>query len=346
MVNGRSGSVKGSGEKKSTAAPSGPFPSPTPITLRLGLLEALPELQCRKDGLDPKHVENIRHLIRDGVTEKLLIKARRVEIDGQFRFFITDGFHTREAWNLEEADVVPVLVHDGTWEDARLDATAANKGQDQCTKYRTQPDVREAIRRTLLVRPNWTDRRVGKWVGCDHKTVKRERQTREASGEIPQMDRREDSTGTMRPARAPRPAKASAGAEPEQPTSTTRARDLAEWTEPAPPNGIDVTTDLDTSAVKDKAGGWSLQPVKEAVEDGERWLKRIKKDVLESIHRDAFRAECEKLAISADWVEDFVPDGLRGDKAVLLAKFTEVERILQALRNTFESGGGLGRVKP
>jgi hypothetical protein len=226
MVDTRSDAVK-SGSGKKPGIPDGPFPTPTLVEARLSLLESLPELQCRTGGLDPKHVEALRQVIRDGDTSKLVIKVRRVLMSGIQRWFITDGNHTREAWNLQERELVPVLVQDGTWDDARLDATAANK-EHQCTKYRSREDVRNAIRRTLLVKAEWSDVMIASHVGTTDKTVAKVRNEMERCGEISHTTHRTDTNGTIRPSTAPRPSSEIPRIKNEQPTSTV-ARD--EWIE-------------------------------------------------------------------------------------------------------------------
>lgn len=108
--------------------------------------------------------------------------AVKVFYDGK-DYWLADGFHRVKAASEANATVIQADVHQGTQRDAVLDSTGANSKHGL---RRTQEDVRRAIN-TLLNDEQWvkwSDREIARRVGCDHKTVGRERA--KLSGEIPQ----------------------------------------------------------------------------------------------------------------------------------------------------------------
>ena len=81
---------------------------------------------------------------------------------------LSEGFHRVEAYAKAGRDLIPVELRSGTREDAILNAAASNQSHGQ---RRTNEDKRLAVRLTLAIQPQWTDRRVANHVGVGHTLV-------------------------------------------------------------------------------------------------------------------------------------------------------------------------------
>lgn len=126
----------------------------------------------------------------------------KVFYDGK-DYWLADGFHRVKAASEANATVIQAEVHQGTQRDAVLDSAGANAKHGL---RRTQEDVRRAIN-TLLNDEQWgkwSDREISRRVGCDHKTVGRERAR--LSGEIPQTRTVERNGTTYEMTTTPKPA--------------------------------------------------------------------------------------------------------------------------------------------
>ena len=100
--------------------------------------------------------------------------------------YIWDGKHRLEA-AIRNGLMLLVELEPGTEQDARWKACSANKKHGL---KRSQADVQQAVQEAIKLRPDKSDREIGLWVGCDHKTVGKYRKDMEVSGEIPQIHTR------------------------------------------------------------------------------------------------------------------------------------------------------------
>lgn len=85
---------------------------------------------------------------------------------------LSEGFHRVEAYARAGRTLIPVELRSGTREDAILNAAASNQSHGQ---RRTNEDKRLAVRLTLAIQPQWTDRRVANHVGVGHELVSKMR---------------------------------------------------------------------------------------------------------------------------------------------------------------------------
>jgi hypothetical protein len=74
-------------------------------------------------------------------------------------------------------------------------------------RHLTNGQKRELIAKVLKAIPNLSDRQIATKTGTDHKTVANVRTQAEGRGEIPHVERREDSKGRRQPAEKSKPAK-------------------------------------------------------------------------------------------------------------------------------------------
>lgn len=83
-------------------------------------------------------------------------------------YWLADGFHRRHAHKKIGALDISVDVRDGTQLDARIFSHGANKGHGL---RRTNADKKKAVLGMLRDAPEWSDNKIAKHVGVDHKTV-------------------------------------------------------------------------------------------------------------------------------------------------------------------------------
>lgn len=171
---------------KKKAEPKGP--KGTEQAFRIDDIKFDDEMQPRVGGLTmgykqgelgfqvvDEHVNAIAGAVKAGEP------IRRVEIwrvAGKGNF-LTDGHHTVLAHFREGRKTVPATVYEGSYEDAKLAASAANKDHDKSPLKRTHDDKRKAVEMALLsIRAkgeDWTDSRVAKHVGVGDDLVKKMR---------------------------------------------------------------------------------------------------------------------------------------------------------------------------
>ena len=117
-------------------------------------------------------------------------------------YVLADGFHRYHALcKLRPGTDVTVDRRYGTAEDAQWVSIASNVKHGL---RRTSADKRKAIRLALLHSKGagFTDRKIGRHVGVDHKTVAPIRAELVSGGEIPQVARRQGLDGKFYPVRS------------------------------------------------------------------------------------------------------------------------------------------------
>lgn len=119
---------------------------PEPAMIHVDELQVHKDFQMRDLGTQQFHVQDIADAIKRGDTVPPP-KARDIEGKG---IYLTDGFHTRDAYTLIGKKMIPTVVTKGTWADAILDACRANRHAGSPLK-RTDADKRNAIRAFLKV---------------------------------------------------------------------------------------------------------------------------------------------------------------------------------------------------
>lgn len=100
--------------------------------------------------------------------------------------YIWDGKHRLEA-AIRNGSMLLVELEPGMKNEAYWKSCAANKKHGL---KRSNADIQKAVQDALSLRPEKSDREIGLWVGCDHKTVGKYRRELAASGDIPQMQKR------------------------------------------------------------------------------------------------------------------------------------------------------------
>ena len=132
--------------------------------LQIGLIRIDGETQSRVQ-IDIDYVEELRDAIRDGV----VLPPVDVWFDGD-EYWLSDGFHRHLGYLKADMESIPVTIHQGTVEDARWAACAANQTHGL---RRTNKDKIRAVLMALK-HPNaetMTDREIAKHCGVDGKTV-------------------------------------------------------------------------------------------------------------------------------------------------------------------------------
>ena len=135
----------------------------------LNKLTILKGLQCRR-GIDEGAVlEYADFLKEDNSTEMQAIEVMRLP-DG--RIVIIDGIHRHKAYGIAEREQIPTMVREGSMDDAKWAAAAANKAHGI---RRTMDDKRRAVVAALR-HPNYSSgsvsmRDIGKHVGVSHTMV-------------------------------------------------------------------------------------------------------------------------------------------------------------------------------
>jgi hypothetical protein len=139
-----------------------------------------PLLQARS-GIDPGTVSDYRERLRDG-SPPPPVKVRLVHMAETLdRLLVTDGFHTVTAARLEGTPHIPCRVLSGTWNDALLEAAAANADHGL---PRTQADRRRAVEMILdhvAGSEEWTSRKIAAAARVSHTLVQAVLKSRSAA---------------------------------------------------------------------------------------------------------------------------------------------------------------------
>lgn len=147
-------------------------------TLDLRRLRVDGKTQAR-DGISEERVKEYAELYREEVDLGLLCAV----FDGA-AYWLSDGFHRREAAMRAGLSTVRVRVTFGTLADARWIAAGANAAHGLPL---SREDRRRAAEMALRARPETSDRAVATHCGLDHKTVGKIRKSME---DLPQVDGR------------------------------------------------------------------------------------------------------------------------------------------------------------
>ena len=136
-------------------------------TIKIDSIERDPYLQMRVSGTVPDHVEDIREVIQANEHDKLpRIPVYRV---GD-RLLNVDANHTLEAYIAEKRKMVPVVIYEGTYQDAVAAAARANS-EHKALKL-TPADRRLKVERLLETFPNWTPGKISEVAGVTAQTVR------------------------------------------------------------------------------------------------------------------------------------------------------------------------------
>lgn len=126
--------------------------------------------QIRIDGETQSRVEINNEVVAEyalALTEGEKFPPVIVFFDG-VDYWLADGFHRRHAHDKIGALEISADVHDGTQLDARIFSHGANKGHGL---RRSNADKKKAVIGMLRDAPDWSDNKIAKHVGVDHKTV-------------------------------------------------------------------------------------------------------------------------------------------------------------------------------
>ncbi len=139
--------------------------------LHIDEINCVSELQARHD-IDPESADDIAKAIKSKV------RIERPQImrvsDRNLAYFVVDGFDRVEGYRRAGVHTVPVVVTDGTWQDARDAAARANA--KHLARKRTGEDKRRAARMMLEDHPEWTDNRIAKHISVSPTIVGEERE--------------------------------------------------------------------------------------------------------------------------------------------------------------------------
>lgn len=149
--------------------------------LHIDEINCVSELQSRHD-IDPHSADDIAKAIKGKVRIERP-QVMRVS-DRDLAYFVVDGFDRIEAYRRAGVYTVPVVVTDGTWQDARDAAAKANA--KHLARKRTGEDKRRAARMMLEDHPDWSDSRIGKHISVSHTTVAEEREKMPKAKEVTQ----------------------------------------------------------------------------------------------------------------------------------------------------------------
>jgi ParB-like chromosome segregation protein Spo0J len=161
---------------------------------------------------DEEYVELVADIRANGLREKITL----------YQDMILDGRHRYKACNATGRTAV-FDTFEGTEAQARAFVISKNYHRRMVTAAKK----RERIAELLKAQPELSDRAIGKMTKTDHKTVGAVRGEKEATGEIPHVDKRTDAKGRQQPARKKKPTAAAKKAAAEKAAATRRANDEA-----------------------------------------------------------------------------------------------------------------------
>jgi hypothetical protein len=137
-----------------------------------------------REGIDWEHVKDMQRAITAGDA----LPAVSVIYDGA-DYWLYDGFHRWHAYANVGKLEIPVVISQGTQDDAQWQSLAANRTHGL---KRTQADKERAIRAALKhpKSAGLSNLAISRHLGVDDKTVGKYRDEMEASSEIPKIDQR------------------------------------------------------------------------------------------------------------------------------------------------------------
>ena len=137
-----------------------------------------------REGIDWDHVKDMQQALADGA----LLPAVSVIYDGA-DYWLWDGFHRWHAYNNIGQLEIPVIISQGTQDDAQWESFAAN----QAHGLKRTPSERERAIRGALKHPKsagMSNSAIAKHLGVSDKTVAQYREKMELSSEIPKITTR------------------------------------------------------------------------------------------------------------------------------------------------------------
>lgn len=125
---------------------------------RFPLRDIIRDPACQpREGLDKEHVEDIREAKAAGRSiPPVVIYCEEFSL-GKRNYYLSEGFHRVEAYDLDAEEFIEAIVRDGTLDDAIVNAMGSNA--DHGLK-RKAGDKRRAVEAVLKYRPTWSDRMV------------------------------------------------------------------------------------------------------------------------------------------------------------------------------------------
>lgn len=130
--------------------------------------------QIRRDSGTQSRVSMDDAVVReyaDAIIDGATLPPAVVFFDGT-AYWLADGWHRADAYNLIGDAVMPCEVHSGTQADAKLYSYGANREHGL---RRSNADKRKAVEGMLRDFTGWSDNRIAKHVGVHHSTVAQHR---------------------------------------------------------------------------------------------------------------------------------------------------------------------------
>lgn len=130
--------------------------------------------QIRRDGGTQSRVSMDDAVVReyaDAIIDGAALPPAVVFFDGT-AYWLADGWHRADAYNLIGDFVMPCEVHQGTQADAKLYSYGANREHGL---RRSNADKRKAVEGMLRDFTGWSDSRIARHVGVHHSTVAQHR---------------------------------------------------------------------------------------------------------------------------------------------------------------------------
>ena len=163
------------------ALPAGEFPQ-----LRLSQIRRDGGTQPR-EGINEDHVANMLATLEGGGS----LPAIEVMYDGT-DYWLVNGFHRCAAHAQHGADLVTVIIKQGTLDDAKWESLGANRELPR-TQREIERNIKDALRHPKSA--GMSNRALGAHLGVDHKTVGKYRSELQTTGEIPQSTQRTGADG-------------------------------------------------------------------------------------------------------------------------------------------------------
>lgn len=193
------------------------------------------------------------------------------KVDG--KLYLADGYHRYAAARYAGLQEIPVEIREGTFRDALQCTLTVNAGS------RIKPlTLRERNHGCYLMLKIWTersDRWIAEDMGLNHETVRGQRETMEATGEIRQLDRLLGKDGKWRP-RIRKPVEPKVELPASIPQSVTRNHPVLDLMEQGKP----IRGTLRMVRVQHIKVCWDYFPRKKLDNDMLRVLRVVKPDAI------------------------------------------------------------------
>lgn len=117
-----------------------------------------PRCQPRVNAIDSEHVEEMREAKAEGAKfPPVVVYREQFSMGGPENFYLSEGFHRFEVFDLDAEETIEAEVRDGSIEEAIINSMASNVGHGL---KRTKGDGRKAIETMIAMCPDWSDRRI------------------------------------------------------------------------------------------------------------------------------------------------------------------------------------------